>query len=327
MRTRREFTGLLAAAGIGTASSARAQEAWPSRTVRVVVPFGPGGTTDILARFLQPKLQELLGQSVVVENRPGAAGNIAMEQVVRSPADGYIVFMGDVGTISINHAIYPNMSFDPAKDLAAVSIVADTSSLLVANPAFPPNSVPELVEYVKARPGAVSFASQGSGSLNRLAMEVLAEKAGLRMIHIPYRGGSGPAAIDIIAGNVPMMFATIASVIGHVRGGRLKALGVTTAERHPALPDLPTLKEAGYPDLVVSSWQGIFVPSATPAPVVAKLHDCVNQALTDATIRSRIADGGSIPVGSPTPAAATIFAAGETTRWGGLARAMGATAD
>ncbi len=175
----------------------------------MIVPFAPGGATDFFARIVQPKMQELLGQPVVVENRAGAAGNVGMELAARAAPDGYVIFMGDVGTIAINAAIFKDMKVVPTRDLAPVSIIADTPSLLVTGPNFRPNTVAELVSYLKERPGRVSFASQGSGSLNRLVMELFAEKAGVKINHVPYKGGSGPAAADIMGGHVPFMFATI----------------------------------------------------------------------------------------------------------------------
>jgi tripartite-type tricarboxylate transporter receptor subunit TctC len=327
MITRRGWTSGAASLGlIGASGTASAQEA-PRGPVRLVVPFGPGGTTDLLARFLQPGMQAFLGQPVVVENRAGAAGNIAMEQVVRSPPDGLTVFVGDVGTISINKSIFPDMRFDPIRDLTAVTILADTPSLLVTNTGFPPNSVAELVAYVKARPGEVSFASQGSGSINRLIMEMLAERAGLQMIHVPYRGGNAPAMADIMAGSVPMMFATMPAVIGAVRGGRLKALGVTTAERHPALPDVPTLRESGFPDLAVSSWQGLYVPVRTPEPVIQRLLEATRAALDVPGVRARIGEAGSLIAPVRSLAESAAFSAAEAERWGAVVRQVGATAD
>ena len=198
----------------------------------------------------------------------------------------------------------------------------------MTGPNFPPgNSVAELVSYLKERPGRVSFASQGSGSLNRLVMELFAEKAAVKINHVPYKGGSGPASADIMGGHIPFMFATISSTIGHVRANRMKALGVTTRARHPALPNLPTLAESGFPDLVVSSWQGIFVPAATPRPIVDKLHAVMVKVMTDDEVKRRIADGGSLAVASPSIDDATKFVLSEANRWSAVAKAVGATAD
>jgi tripartite-type tricarboxylate transporter receptor subunit TctC len=317
--------GFVLAAALAPAVDA--QGTYPDRPIRMIVPFAPGGATDFLARIVQPKMQEQLGQPVVVENRTGAAGNVGMEIAAQAAPDGYVIFMGDVGTIAINASIFKDMKVVPTRDLAAISIIADTPSLLVTGPNFPPANVAELVSYLKERPGKVSFASQGSGSLNRLVMELFAEKAGVKINHVPYKGGSGPASADIMGGHIPFMFATISSTIGHVRGNRMKVLGVTTRERHPALPNLPTLAESGFPDLVVSSWQGIFVPAATPRPVVDKLHDVMRKVMADDEVKRRIADGGSLAVASASTDEAKAFVLTEANRWSAVAKAVGATAD
>jgi tripartite-type tricarboxylate transporter receptor subunit TctC len=325
-KTFRFLTCVGAAAIAMAVPDARAQT-YPDRPIRMIVPFAPGGATDFFARIVQPRMQELLGQPVVVENRAGAAGNVGMELVAASPADGYVIFMGDVGTLSINAAIFKDMRIVPTRDLVPVSIIADTPSLLVANPSFPPATVPELIAYLKERPGKVSFASQGSGSLNRLVMELFAEKAAVKINHVPYKGGSGPAAADVMGGHVPFMFATIVSTLGHVRGNRMKALGVTTKVRHPSLPNLPTLVESGFPELVVSSWQGIFVPAATPRAVVEKLHGVMSRVMADEDVKRRIADGGSLATASATTDEAKAFVLSEASRWSAVARAVNATAD
>jgi len=327
MVTRREWIGSTLALGLATGPRVAGAQEGPRGPVRLVVPFGPGGTTDILARFLRPGMEASLGVPVVVENRTGAAGNIAMEAVVRAAPDGGAVFVGDVGTIAINASIFPDMRFDPVRDLAAVTILADTPSLLVANTTFPPTTVQELVAHVKGRPGEISFASQGSGSINRLIMEMLAGRAGLRMIHVPYRGGNGPAMTDIMAGVVPMMFATMPAVIGAVRGGQLRALAVSTPDRHPALPEVPTLRESGFPDLAVSSWQGLYVPARTPDPIVRRLLEATRAALDAPGVRARIGEAGSVVAPPRDPAEAQAFSAAEAARWSAVARQVGATAD
>lgn len=307
--------------------SANAQSGYPDRPIRMIVPFAPGGATDFLARIVQPKMQELLGQPVVVENRSGAAGNVGMELAAGAVPDGYVIFMGDVGTITINASIFKDMRIEPTRDLTPISIIADTPSLLVTSPGFPPKNIAELVAYLKERPGRISFASQGSGSLNRLVMELFAEKAGVKINHVPYKGGSGPAAADVMGGHIPFMFATISSTLNHVRSNRMKVLGVTTKERHPALADVPTLAESGFADLVVSSWQGIFVPAATPAPVVEKLHGVMLKVMADDEIKRRIADGGSLAIASQSVDDAKKFVAAEAARWSAVAKAVNATAD
>ena len=224
-------------------------------------------------------MTQFLGQQVVVENRAGAAGNVGMDVAARGAPDGYTIFLGNVGTISINPSLFADLTVKPEKDFIPVSIVADTPGILIANPKFPPNNAKELVDYAKANQGKVNFASPGSGSLNRLEMEVFRLNAGLDMNHVPYKGGAGPAVADIMGGHVELMFTTISSAIQHVKGGRLKALGVTTKERVPALPDVPTMLEQGFPANVSSSWQGVLVPAGTPRPIVDKLHAALVQAV------------------------------------------------
>ncbi|MBX9829156.1 MAG: tripartite tricarboxylate transporter substrate binding protein [Xanthobacteraceae bacterium] len=320
---------LLLALLAGAMPSARAAEdpaKYPSQPVRFVIPFAPGGTTDFVARIVQPKLQETLGKPVVVENRPGAAGNIAMEMVAKATPDGTTIMLGDVGSITINAALYPDLKVKPVTDFMPISVITHTPSLLVVGPTFAPKNVQELVAYVKERPAKVSFASQGAGSQNRLAMEVFAELAGLKMVHVPYKGGSGPAAADIMGGHVPMMFAGLPPVVNHVRGGRMRVLAMATKERHPALPEVPTFIEAGYPDMVMSSWQGIFVPVATPKPIVDKLHAAVAAVMADPEVKAKLLQGG-LTGESPTPAESIKFIAAEEKRWTTVAKAVGATAD
>jgi tripartite-type tricarboxylate transporter receptor subunit TctC len=316
----------LAVTAFGPARAAEDASKYPNQPIRFIVPFAPGGTTDFLARIVQPKLQDVLGQPVVVENRPGAAGNIGMELASRAAPDGYTILLGDVGSITINAAIFPDMRVRPLQDFTAISVITHTPSLLVTSPKFEPKTLAALVDYVKQRPGKVSFASQGSGSQNRLAMEVFAEKAGLKMVHVPYKGGSGPAATDLMGGHVPMMFAGLPPTIGHIKAGRMNVLAVATKERHPALPDTPTFIESGFPDFVMSSWQGIFVPAATPAAVVEKLHAALVQTMADPEVRRRLNEGG-LTVASPSPAESKAFIEKEAALWTGVAKAVNATAE
>ena len=317
---------VFALSGLAATSAAEDSAKYPSQPLRFVVPFSPGGTTDYVARVIQAKLQETLGQSVVVENRPGAAGNVAMEIVAKTAPDGYTIMLGDVGTMTINAALYPDLKVKPLVDFQPISVITHTPSLLVVGPTFPPKSVKELVDYVKERPGKVSFASQGAGSQNRLAMEVFAEMAGLKMIHVPYKGGSGPAATDIMGGHIPMMFGGLPPVVSHVKAGRLRVLGMATKERHPALPDVPTFVEAGYPEMVMSSWQGVYVPTGTPRPIVDKLHAALVKVMADPAIRARLLQGG-LTTDSPTPEDSMKFMVAEEKRWTTVAKSVGATAD
>jgi tripartite-type tricarboxylate transporter receptor subunit TctC len=300
---------------------------WPKQPIRMIVPFAPGGASDFAARLLQPKLSELLGQQIVVENRAGGAGNVGLDVAARAAPDGYTIFLGNVGTVSINPSLFPDLRVKPQTDFIPISIVADTPGILIANPSFPPNNAKEFVEYVKKNPGKVNFASPGTGSLNRLEMELFKANAGLDMNHIPYKGGAGPAVADVMGGHVETMFVTISSAINHVKGGKLKALGVSTKARVPGLPDVPTMVEQGFPENVSSSWQGILVPAGTPKPVVDKLHAAIVEAMKDPTIRSRIEQAGVIPVSSATPEEFADYIAKDSAKWDRVIKATGAKPD
>ncbi|MDF2619980.1 MAG: hypothetical protein K0S00_2639 [Xanthobacteraceae bacterium] len=327
--TRRAGLALLAGATLAAAlpAQAQAQSDYPNQPITVIVPFAPGGASDFAARLLQPRLSEILGQQIVVENRDGAAGNVGMDLAARAKPDGYTLFLGNVGTVSINPYIFSSLRVKPLEDFTPISIVADTPGLMIANPKFPPNNVKELVEYVKARPGQVNFASPGTGSVNRLEMEAFRREAGLDMIHVPYKGGAGPAAADVMGGHVSLMFVTISSGINHVKGGRLKALGVSTKERVPQLPDVPTMTEQGFPKSVSSSWQGLLAPAGTPQPIIDKLHKAVVEAMKDPTIKARMAESGVIAVSSPSPTDFKAYIQADADKWSGIIKEIGAKAD
>jgi tripartite-type tricarboxylate transporter receptor subunit TctC len=314
------FASLTAKPGIAAEDPAK----WPSQPIRMIVPFAPGGASDFAARLFQPHLSEALGQQIVVENRAGAAGNVGMDVAARAAPDGYTIFLGNVGTISINPHMFSDLTVKPDKDFIPVSIVADTPGIMIANPSFPPNNAKEFVEYVKARPGKVNFASPGSGSLNRLEMETFARNAGLQMTHIPYKGGAGPAVADVMGGHVEVMFSTINSAINHVRAGRLKALGVTTKGRVPSLPDVASLTEQGFPSNVSSSWQGILVPAGTPEPIVQKLHAAIVKAGANPEVRKRMEEAGSIPGTSATPEEFKAYIATDSAKWAEVIKITGA---
>ncbi|MDF2995896.1 MAG: hypothetical protein K0R27_1533 [Xanthobacteraceae bacterium] len=316
-----------AAAGMLAAPAAFAQSDYPNQPITMIVPFAPGGASDFAARLLQPRLSAILGQQVVVENRDGAAGNVGMDLAARAKPDGYTLFLGNVGTVSINPYIFSSLRVKPLQDFVPISIVADTPGLLIANSSFPPNNVKELVEYVKARPGQVNFASPGTGSVNRLEMEAFRREAGLDMVHVPYKGGAGPATADVMGGHVSLMFVTISSGINHVKGGRLKALGVSTKQRVAQLPDVPTMTEQGFPKSVSSSWQGILVPAGTPQPIIDKLHAAVVEAMKDETIRARMGESGVIAVSSASPAEFKQYIEADAAKWSAVIKEIGAKAD
>jgi tripartite-type tricarboxylate transporter receptor subunit TctC len=306
---------------------ASGQTTYPTRPLRMIVPFAPGGASDFVARIMAPKLSELLGEQIIIDNRPGASGNIAMEAAAKAPADGYTIFLGNIGTIAINPAIFPNLTVNPAQDFIAITLVADVPSILVANPGVPVNSVADLVALAKARPGQLNFASPGSSTLNRLEMEHFMKLANLKLVHIPYKGGAGPAVIGLLGGETQVMFVTLSSAISFVLAGKLRPLALTTNKRIDALPQVPTLVEAGYPEMVSSSWQGVFVPAGTPRPIVEKLHSALMATLATPEIKQRLAAGGVSVITSKTPEEFMYFVGSETARWGKVAKESGATID
>jgi tripartite-type tricarboxylate transporter receptor subunit TctC len=301
---------------------------YPSKPVRMVIPFAPGGASDFVGRIIQPRMSELLGQQIIVENKPGASGNIGVAESARSAPDGYTVFLGNVGSIAINPGVFPNLPVDPAKDLIAVTQVVDVPGVLVAHPAFAPNTVKEFVAFAKANPGKVNYASPGSGSQNRLEMENLRKSAGgLDMVHVPYKGGAGPAVSALVAGETHLMFVTASSAMPMVKAGRLKVLAVAASKRLEPLPDSPTMAESGYPGFETGSWQGIFVPAGTPKEVVDRLYEATVRTMQAPEVRERLSKGGVEVVTSASPAAFAQFVAAETQRWGRAAKEAGATVD
>ena len=312
---------------LGAAASAEDAGNYPNRPVMMIVPFAPGGASDFVARMIQPGVSQILGQQIVVDNRAGAAGIIGTDAAARAAPDGYTAFLGNIGTISINPGVNANMRVKPDKDLAPVTICADTPSILITRPDFPANTVSELIAYVKANQGKVTFASPGSSTLNRLEMEVFKKDAGLDMVHVPYKGGAGPAVTDVLAGHVDLMFTTLSSVMEFVKAKSVKALAVTTRERMADLPDLPTMYELGWKNLVTSSWQGVLVPTGTPRPMVDRLYAAIVKVLADPEIQARMRKGGAIAVSSKSPEDFKAFMDGETAKWTKVIEDSGVRAD
>lgn len=328
MKTRRLVPLVGALSVVLGLSSATAQTTnYPNQPIRMIVPFAPGGASDFVARIIQPKLSALLGQQIYIENRAGAAGNIGMDVAARAPADGYNLFLGNVGTVGLNPYIFKDLNLKPLDSFIPVSILADTPSLLVANTKFPPNNVKELIEYVHARQGKVNYASPGSGSLDRLEMELFRKLAKLDMNHVPYKGGAAPAVNDVIAGHVELMFATISSTLPHVKAGKLKAYTVSTQQRVEALADVPTIVEAGFPQALASSWQGLLVPAGTPKPIVDKLHAAVVKVMQDEEVKKRFADVGVIATYSKSPEDFRTYIVNDAKKWEAVIREVNAQAD
>ncbi|HEX4894966.1 MAG TPA: tripartite tricarboxylate transporter substrate binding protein [Solimonas sp.] len=324
--SRRRFTmaGLALAAAVAAPLGAHAQ-AYPTKPVTIVVPFAAGGTTDILARVIGQALNKELGQSVVVDNRAGAGGNIGAQLAAKAVPDGHTLFMGTVGTHAINQSLYKKLPFDPVKDFAPLTRVAMVPNLLVAHPGKPYKNVKELIAYAKANPGKVNFGSSGSGSSIHLSGELFNALAKVDMVHVPYKG-SAPAVTDLVGGQIDIMFDNMPSAIQHVRSGRLRALAVTTAKRSPELPDVPTIAEAGVPGYEATSWFGMFAPAGTPAPVVARLHTALVKVLADPEVKKKMAEQGAEPY-SEKPEQFAEFIRKETAKWSKVVKESGASAD
>jgi tripartite-type tricarboxylate transporter receptor subunit TctC len=304
---------------------ARAQEApFPARTVRMVVSFTAGGTTDIIARLVGQQLSERWGQPVVIDNRPGAGGNIGTEHVVRSAPDGYTLLVGSVGPLAVNVSLYRNLTYDPRRDLAPVTLLAGVPNVLIVRPDFPARDVAGLVAEARRRPGELSYASTGSGTSSHLSGVMLDGMAGITTVHVPYRGAV--ALNDLMGGRVDFMFATIPSVIEQIRTGRLRPLAVTGTARSRSMPDVPTMVEAGFPEFDASSWFGIVAPARTPAAIVNRIAEDANAIVRDPRIERQMIEQGADPVGNG-PAAFGAFIAREVDRWGTIVRAANATPD
>jgi tripartite-type tricarboxylate transporter receptor subunit TctC len=290
-----------------------------------VVPFPPGGATDILARDVAQKLTEAWGQSVVVDNRPGAGGNIGSELVAKAPPDGYTLLMGTVGTHAINASLYAKMPYDHIRDFAPVILVAGVPNVLVVNPALPVNTVAELIAYAKANPGKLNFASSGNGTSIHLSGELFKVMAGVQMTHVPYKG-SAPAVADLISGQVQLMFDNLPPSLPQIKAGKLRALAVTSSTRAPALPDVPTMAEAGLPGFEASSWFGVLAPAGTPPAIVAKLNAEIARWLATPEAKERLSKQGADAAGG-SPEDFVKHIAAETTKWAKVVKDSGAKVD
>ncbi|MSQ64172.1 MAG: tripartite tricarboxylate transporter substrate binding protein [Betaproteobacteria bacterium] len=314
----------LAAALFALAVPAFAQS-WPAKPVTLVVPFAPGGGTDITARTIAARLTAKWGQSMVVENRGGAGGILGADAVARAKPDGYTLLIANVGVTSINPALYTKLPYNPDTAFTPVSLVCELPFVLMASPSFPPNSIKELVAYAKTKPGAVTFASSGSGGSPHLTAEIFQAATGTRMTHIPYKGG-GPAMIDLMSGQVNLLFASVLEGSGHIKAGKLKGLAVSHAKRNPALPDVPTLAEAGVKDAESGSWIALLAPAGTPATVIDKLNSDINEAVSVPDVRDRLIGQGAVPqAGTPKELQALIDA--DLRRYGRIIREQGLKAE
>jgi len=322
---------LLISAGLLPATTLSwAQSGWPNKPVRIIVPFAAGGTTDILARALAPELGKAFGQTFIVDNKPGAGGNIGADMIAKSAPDGYNLLMGTVGTHAINAALYPKMPFDPVRDFVPITLVAGVPNVLVINPAKAEAqkiaNVADLIRYAKANPGKLNMASSGNGTSIHLSGELFKSMTGTYMLHFPYRG-SGPALLDLIGGTMDVMFDNLPSALPQIKAGKLKALAVTSATRSAAVPDLPTIAEAGpVKGFDASSWFGLLAPAGTPADIVNRLQQETAKALQSPSLKERLLSQGAIP-GGQTPAEFAKFIAAETSKWAQVVKVSGAKVD
>lgn len=292
-------------------------QAFPTKSIRLIVTYPPGGGADLMARLVAPKMAAVLGQPVVVENKAGASGQIGAAEVARAAPDGHTLML-DASSFAVNPSLYPKLPYDSAKAFTPLAVLALYPNVLVVTPSFAPKNAQELVALAKAKPGTVAFASSGNGSAQHLAGELFRARTGVDMTHIPYKGG-GPAMNDVIGGQVPVFFANIASGLGHIKGGKLRPLAVTGAKRSSALPDVPTMAEAGVPSYEVYEWNAIFAPAGTPAPVVARLAEAIDKAMQSPEIRERVATlGGEIAGYGPKEADA--FVREQTELWAKVIR-------
>ena len=305
------------------AATAAQAQAYPARPIRFVVPYAPGGPLDLIARAIGQKLTEATGQAVVVDNKPGAGGNIGADIVAKAAPDGYTIVMGAVATHAINPTLYPKIPYDPVKDFTPVAMVAVVPNVLVVNPALPVKSVKELIDFAKARPSYLNFASGSTGSTGHLAGELFNALAGVQMVHIPYKGGA-PAMADLLAGQVQLMFDNLANALPQVKAGKLRALAVTTAQRSAFAPDLPTLAEAGVPGFDLTTWFGIFLPGNAPRDIVLRLNTEINKALNAPDMKDRLEKMGAEPPANNTPERFAAFIKVEFDKYARVIKASGA---
>jgi tripartite-type tricarboxylate transporter receptor subunit TctC len=316
------LVGVLAGAGLVPAADA---QAYPTRPIRLVVPFPPGGSLDVVARALGQKLSEAWGQPVLIDNRPGAGGNIGADLVAKSAPDGYTILEGALSTHAVNVSLYARMPYDPIKDFAPITLVAITPNVLVLNAAFPVNSVPELIAYAKAHPGALAFGSGSNGSAGHLAGELFKTEAGVDMVHVPYKGGA-PALQALLAGDTQLMFDNLANSTPQLKAGRLKALAVTTAKRSPLAPDLPTLSETGLPGFDIYTWWGFMAPAGTRPDIIAKWNAEVRRILATPEMRAFFAQQGAEPAPT-TPEQFAALIKSEIPKYAKIVRESGAKVD
>ena len=314
---------LALALAVAVPAAAQAQTAWPVKPIKILVGYAAGGSTDVTARIIAQALSERLGQPVIIENRPGAAGNIAAEAAAKADPDGYTMNMSTSSTFATNPSLYKTLPFNVQTDFAPVALTAFIPNLLVVNPSVPANNVAELIAYLKANPDKVNFGSSGNGSSQHISAELFNALAGVKMAHISYRGGA-PAVTDLLSGQIQVVFAPLVEVLQHVRAGKLRALGITTAKRSPLLPEVPTIAES-LPGYEVRLWNGLLAPAKTPPDIIDRINRATIDALRSDEVKAKLAEQGSEPVGN-SPAEFRDFIDAELIKWKRLVEISGATA-
>ncbi len=316
---RRPMLGALVASLLSLwAAPAMSQASYPNKPVKLIVPFPPGGGNDVIGRVIAQKLTDRWGQNVVVENRAGANGIVGLQALMQSPADGYTLAVGAAGPLAVNPSLYARLPYDPLKDFTPITNLVNFPLLLVTHPSVAAKNTRELVALAKSKPGQLSYASPGSGNSGHLAGELFNSMAGVKTVHIPYKG-QGPALTDLVAGQVQMLYSSIPSVIQQVRNGQLRAIAVGSAQRLPSLPDIPTLSESGVPGYEAYSWVGLVAPANTPADIVKKIHRDVSEILKDKEVADKLNQQGALPVGD-TPEEFAVYIKNEIAKWGKVVR-------
>jgi tripartite-type tricarboxylate transporter receptor subunit TctC len=310
-----------AASCLPLASSEARGQSYPSKPIRFIVPYAPGGSANMVARTVAQKMTGPLGQQVVVDNRPGANGQIGMDIVAKAAPDGYTVVLGYISNLAIDPSLYAKLSFDPVKDFAPITELVSTLNVLVVHPSVPAKNLKEMIAYAKANPDKMNFSSSGIGSVGHLTGELLNRQAGIHMVHVQYKG-SGQAVIDLLAGQVQAMFSGFSSTLQQIRAGKLKAIAVTSARRSPAAPDIPTIAESGFPGFEATAWHGMLAPAGTPRPVISRLHDEAVKALAAPDVQERLAALGFDVVGS-TPEEFRGYIQSEIRKWAPVVKASG----
>jgi tripartite-type tricarboxylate transporter receptor subunit TctC len=314
----RTVAALAATACLALSAGAAPAQSWPSKPIRFIVPFPPGAATDLLTRTVAPKLAEGVGQQVIVDNRLGAGGMVGVEMAAKAPADGYTLVLATVGPIAINPALYTKMPYDPAKDLAPLSMAGNIFNVLIVHPALAAKNVPALIALVKSRPGELNYGSSGAGAADHLSAELFQVMTKTKMVHVPYKGGP-LAMIDLVSGNLQLMFSTVPTAIGLIKSGKVRPMAITNTRRFPMMPELPTVAEAGLKGFAVDNWCGVFTAAGTPADIVARLNAELVKALALPEVKKRLLENG-LDAGGNTPEEFAAYIRAETAKWAAVVR-------